>query len=116
MEQQEKQNNSKLPGVPFTKDDPRINRNGRPPMTEGEKLIAKAKRDFVKEYTEGLKEALPMISPILIAKALGGDMAAIKEVNDRAMGKPRQNVGLEVDGGLEIKFADVFNKDANSSQ
>lgn len=66
------------------------NPNGRPPMTPEEKLIKKAQRDFIKEYTESLKESLPLISPVLIAKAVEGDMQAIKEVNDRVMGKPKQ--------------------------
>ncbi len=74
------------------------NPNGRPPMTEQEKLIAKAKRDFVKEYKEGLREALPLISPVLIAKAMEGDIQAIKEVNDRAMGKPESKADITSNG------------------
>jgi hypothetical protein len=85
-----------------------LNPNGRPKMTEDEKLIAKAKRDFVKEYTEGLMASLPMLSPILIAKAMEGDMAAIKEVNDRAMGKPKQAVEVEGNVGLSISFSKEF--------
>ncbi len=74
------------------------NPNGRPPMTEAQRLEAKAKRDFVKEYKEALRDALPLISPVLIAKAMEGDMAAIKEVNDRVMGKAPQQTDITTNG------------------
>ena len=98
-------------GKGFVKNDPRINREGRPPMTEEEKIEAKAKRDFIKEYKESLKNALPLLSPVLIAKAMEGDMTAIKEVNDRVMGKAKETV--EHQGGLSISFDQTFNKNVN---
>lgn len=120
-EEQQKSENNSIRGVPFTKDDPRINRDGRPPETEEQKLAnsikKKATKELIREYKEALGESLPLIQPILIAKAMEGDMTAIKEIHDRVMDKSRQNVGL--DGGAEglaIQFADVFNKDANTTQ
>lgn len=95
----------------WKKGQPSPNPNGRPPMTEEEKLIKKAQRDFIKDYKESLKEALPLISPVLIAKALDGDMQAIKEVNDRAMGKAQQNLDVTTDGEslntALVKFIDA---------
>ena len=81
-------------------------------MTEEEKLVKKANKKFIEEYVDRLSEALPLISPVLIKKATEGDIQAIKEVNDRVIGKPRQNIGL--DGGAEglaIQFAADFKKD-----
>jgi len=100
-------------GKGFVKDDPRINRDGRPPMTEEEKLKAKVQRDFAKEYKQSLMEALPLISPVLIAKALEGDIQAIKEVNDRAIGKPLQKQETDITTkGEKIVFLppEVINK------
>lgn len=74
------------------------NPNGRPEMTEAEKLIAKAKRDFVKEYKESLRESLPLIKPVLIAMALEGNIQAIKELNDRAMGKAESKADITSNG------------------
>lgn len=77
------------------------NPNGRPPMTEPQKIVQKAQRDLIKEYKANLMSALPLISPVLIAKAMEGDIVAIKEVNDRVMGKSIQvshneNINIDV--------------------
>lgn len=77
------------------------NPDGRPKETEEEKLAKKAREKFIEEYIQNLTEALPQITPVLIQKASEGDMNAIKEVNDRVMGKARQNIGL--DGGDKDK-------------
>jgi hypothetical protein len=66
------------------------NPNGRPPLTQEQKIIRKATREIVKEYREKLAEALPSIEPVLVALALKGDVAAIKELHDRVMGKAIQ--------------------------
>jgi len=88
------------------------NPNGRPPMTEEEKLLKKAQRDLIKEYKESLRDALPLISPILIAKAMEGDMSDIKEVNDRVMGKAETKADIKLGGGetpVLVKFIDGTN-------
>jgi len=86
------------------------NPDGRKPMTEQEKLIKKASKEIIKEYKEALAEALPMIQPVLIAKALEGDMTAIKEVHDRAMDKAKQATDITTNGEsiqpLLVKFID----------
>lgn len=99
-------------GEPFKEGfDPRRNLAGRPPDTEQDKIIKKATKELIKEYKESLGEALPLIKPVLIAKALEGDMGAIKEIHDRVMDKSRQNLGIDGgEAGLAIQFAPVFNK------
>src|SRR3990167_7410154 len=64
------------------------NEEGRPPETPEQKFIKKAAREFIEEHKEKLAASLPKISPVLIEKALGGDMIAIKDIEDRVMGKP----------------------------
>lgn len=74
------------------------NPDGRPPLTEEEKIVKKATKELVSEYKEKLAEALPLISPVLIAKAMEGDMQAIKEVNDRVMGKAEAKTDITSNG------------------
>lgn len=91
-------NNEKVRGVPFKKGDPRINLDGRPPDTEQDKIRKKATKELIKEYKESLGEALPLIRPIIIAKALEGDMTAIKEIHDRVMDKAKQPTDITTNG------------------
>lgn len=68
------------PGGPL-----KVGNPGRPPDTEETKLKnlqKKAIKELVAEYKERLAAALPEIDPVLAAKAKGGDIAAIKEIND----------------------------------
>lgn len=82
---------------------------GRPPETEEQKIVKKAQKELITEYKEKLAEALPLISPILIAKAMEGDMSAIKEVNDRVMGKAEAKTDITSGGEkipILVKFID----------
>lgn len=69
---------------------------GRPPDTEQDKIIKKATKELIAEYKESLGESLPLIKPILIAKALEGDMSAIKEIHDRVMDKSKQPTDIDI--------------------
>lgn len=88
------------------------NPDGRPPLTEEEKIVKKAQKELISEYKEKLAEALPLISPVLIAKAMEGDMQAIKEVNDRVMGKAEAKTDITSGGEklpILVKFIDGTN-------
>jgi len=71
----------------FTKDDPRINRNGRPPKPwTMEGLI----REAAEEENESGIPKKKLIANKLTELAAAGDITAIKEVNNRLDGMPVQ--------------------------
>jgi len=74
-------------GKPFAKNDPRINRQGRPKKGTAFTDILNMKLDD--ENKSGLlrREA---VAEKLIKLAEGGDIAAIKYIMDRVDGKPTQ--------------------------
>lgn len=86
---------------------------GRPIDTIETKIIKKATKELIAEYKESLGEALPLIKPIIIAKALEGDMTAIKEIHDRVMDKAKQSTDITSDGEkiqpILVKFLDESN-------
>ena len=82
-----------VPGGKFKEGNPG---GGRPPLTEEDRLKKKATEEYINEYKERLAEALPLISPALIKKAKQGDVQAIKEVNDRVMGKAPQTMDVKI--------------------
>jgi len=83
---------------------------GSPIETEEKKLVRKAIKELVKEYQESLADALPRISPILIAKAIAGDVSAIKELHDRMMGKPPQKTDVSLT--IPKPIDDVFKNES----
>lgn len=88
---------------------------GRPPDTLEKKIQRKAIKEIVAEYKENLAQALPQIEPVIIEKAVKGDMVAVKEIHDRVMDKARQPTDLDIKGTLEIKFDNAFKKDFDDS-
>jgi len=115
MEEKLQESENNCIGTPFKEGfDPRRNLNGRPPDTEADIIRKKATKELIAEYKEALGESLPMIRPILIAKALEGDMTAIKEIHDRVMDKAKQPTDVTTDGqALQIivpqQVAEAFN-------
>lgn len=86
----------------WKKGQPSPNPNGRPPMTEADKIKKKATQQLIEEYKEALGESLTLIRPILIEKALNGDVSAIKEIHDRVMDKAKQPTDMKVSGELTV--------------
>lgn len=78
--------------MPFTKGDKNINRSGAPikPWTMGGLL-----RDSLEEQDETGTSYKKIITRKLRTIATKGDMVAIKEVNNRLDGMPKQSLGLE---------------------
>lgn len=79
---------------------------GRPKDTPEQKLLKKASKEIIKEYKEALTEALPLIQPVIIAKALEGDISSIKEIHDRTMDKAKQPTDITTDGKPIIQIAE----------
>lgn len=71
---------------------------GRPKDTPEQKIIKKATKQIIAEYKEALAEALPLIRPVLVAKAMEGDVPAIKELHDRVMDKAKQSTDITSNG------------------
>ena len=79
-------------GKPFEKDDPRINRQGRPKKGAALTDILNFKLDLVHKAGKLKREA---IAERLIEVALEGDVAALKYVFDRMDGRPTQKDVVE---------------------
>lgn len=96
------------------------NPNGRPPETIEQKIMKKAVKELIAEYKEGLTDALAKIQPVLIAEALKGNMVAIKEINDRVMGKAEQKTDITSGGEalqpILVKFIDGNENDNRDSE
>lgn len=93
------------------------NPEGRPKDTP----LKKAAKQLIAEYKEALAEALPMLSPVLIKQAMRGDVPAIKELHDRAMGRPPQHTTFDGEIRLPKPIDDVrqnagLQEDKNSNE
>ena len=86
--------------VPFKKNDPRINRKGRPKLPDLSEAIAK----ILADEKDG-KTALESILSALRAKAAKGDVRAAQELLDRGFGKSKQVIdhSIEDNNIQEIK-------------
>ena len=120
MEDETKKNNDK----PWLFKEGNAGGPGRPKDTPEQKIIKKATKQIIEEYKESLGESLPLIKPILIAKALEGNMKAIKEIHDRVMDKAKQSTeetnNINVLMPILVKFIDgnkdtTIKDDRNSS-
>lgn len=75
---------------------------GRPPK---EKSFANMLNIAIKEATETGGSKLRAVADALIAKAISGDVAAIKEVADRLDGKVAQTIAGDPSNPLHVRSA-----------
>lgn len=87
--------------VPFKKNDPRINKLGRPKLPDLKEALA----NILGETKDG-KTALDVILAGLRARAAKGDARAAELLLDRAWGKVKQPVDLTTDKQTIIKTSD----------
>ena len=85
--------------VPFTKDDPRINRKGAPKT----KLLKDVLTAELQTESNGVDKLTAIINK-LTTMAVKGDMNAIKEVLDRYAGKSVQHM----EGNITVSPTPVF--------
>lgn len=104
--------------MPFTKNDPNINRNGRPPKDQSWAEITRTIAggpipETLKAATgtaQSLREAVVLK---LYEMALGGDLQAIKLIQERSEGRPKQMAEfLSMDPIVEIQRVIIGKEDA----
>ena len=97
-----------IDGVPFKKNDDRINKNGRPKkLPDLDELL----RDVLSENMKG-KEALKVILIALRKKASSGDVRACELLLDRAYGKlvTKKDIDLNFDSMSESDLDRIIEK------
>ena len=77
---------------------------GRPKVTEEQKVTKLAVKQLLKQYEEGLADALPEISPVLIKSAKEGQMQAIQEIH-KVLGAYKKEGGNTIIP-IQINFRD----------
>ena len=85
---------------------------GRPKEDEKAKIAKKAMKVLIEEYREKLSEALPEITPVLLAKAIKGDMSAIRELHE-VIGS---HAPKKTEGKVEVQVTPILGSITNALQ
>jgi ribosomal protein L17 len=94
-------------GKPFEKDDPRINRRGRPKKGETLTDLLREKIETTKTAKEKLTRKERIVEK-LIALAEGGDFSALRYLFDRLDGKPKESIEM-TDGAVDQRLREIMN-------
>ena len=73
--------------MPFIKNDPNINRNGRPPKSQSWSELIRLAGEITDQATQ--KQFKVLVVEQLYLRATAGDISAIREIFDRTDGKPK---------------------------
>lgn len=95
-------------GKPFTKDDPRINKNGR--------LCTEASTYKV-NYHNAISKLMPPdeLARMVVKAARAGRVWAIHMLHDDAVGLPVQPMDVNNKGGLTVKVVQVKDQNGNGN-
>lgn len=107
----------KVPGVPFVKDDPRINREGRP----------KGTRDFATDFDEVVEEiaaengitksqARKHLLKVAYKNAKEGNYSFYKDIHDRYYGTATNKTDITTAGLPLILPSELINKNDTTSK
>ena len=103
--------------IPFTKGDPRINRNGRPRvLPELKEVLNEILSEEITNQKGEKATRLEAILRTLNAKAQKGDIRAIQEVLDRAFGKAKSSAEMEENNSPVNKIIVEYVKAKDESQ
>ena len=89
---------------------------GRGKESEEKKMMKKAVKQLAEEHREGFADALKKISPVLIAKALSGDVAAIKEIHAVVGSYAPTKQDITSDGKSLISLVELFDKSVKKEE
>ena len=94
--------------MPFKKNDPRINRKGRP---KGSRSLSTKLREALLQYERKTGQSYQdlLIQSLLNQAITKGDVRAIREVFDRIDGKVTQ--GLDLSGSIDLETIDDNTKE-----
>jgi hypothetical protein len=99
---------------PFKKDDPRINRKGRPKKGQAMTDIlnwALDQKRAIKDGEDGGEKMILIrqaLADKLISKALDdGDVTALRYIYDRIDGRPKETIKLD-DGSIDVRLKEIM--------